>query len=86
MECKISKIYYSSKSFWKGQSAIDNLSESAQVSENLAKECLKKPAIWHIYLPAPRKIPHQKFNIAKPNDIHQAYVFFLPHDKAKKEL
>ena len=84
MERKLSKIYYSSKGFWKGQSAIKKLSEAAKVSEILAKEWLKKQAIWQIYLPAPRKIPNQKFNITKPNEIHQADLLFLPHDRVRK--
>ena len=82
---KLSRNFYNPKGYWKGQSAIKKLSEAAKVSEILAKEWLKKQAIWQIYLPAPRKIPNQKFNITKPNDINQADLLFLPHDRVRKK-
>ena len=40
-----------------------------------------KTSIWQIYLPAPRRIPRPKFDVATPNAVHQADLLFLPHDK-----
>lgn len=77
---KLSKIYYSPKGYWKGISAIKKLSSVAGVSEQDAKEWLKRQAIWQIYLPAPRYIPRPKFDIGIPNKMHQADLLFLPHD------
>ena len=82
---KLSKVYYSPKGYWKGLTAIRKLSEAAKVSENEAKEWLKKQAIWQIYLPAPKRIPQQKFGIVVPNEVHQADLLFLPHDRIGKK-
>ena len=51
----------------------------------MAKEWLKKQAMWQIYLPAPRKIPHKIFNIVVPNHTHQADLLYLPHDRVRKK-
>jgi hypothetical protein len=76
----LSKIYYSPKGYWRGISAIKKLATSAKVSEEDAKNWLKKQAIWQIYLPAPKYIPRPKFDISIPNQAHQADLLFLPHD------
>ena len=81
MDNKLSKIYYSPKGYWKGLTAIKKLASAAKVTEQQAKDWLKKQAVWQIYLPAPRQIPRPKFDVAIPNEIHQADLLFLPHDK-----
>ena len=78
---KLEKIYYSPRGYWKGLAAIKKLASAAGVSEDVAKDWLKKQAIWQIYLPAPRHIPRQKFDVTAPNEVHQADLLFLPHDK-----
>ena len=78
---KLEKIYYSPRGYWKGLAAIKKLASAAKVSEDVAKDWLKKQAIWQIYLPAPRHIPRQKFDVTVPNEVHQADLLFLPHDK-----
>ncbi|MEW8688801.1 MAG: hypothetical protein AB2556_23535 [Candidatus Thiodiazotropha sp.] len=45
---------------------------------------MKKQANWQIYLPALRHIPRQKYNIVTPNEVHQADLLFLPHDRVGK--
>ena len=52
-----------------------------QVSEEEAKNWLKKQAIWQIYLPAPKYIPRPNFDVFVPNEVHQADLLFLPHDR-----
>ena len=42
----LSKIYYSPGGYWKGYSAFSKLADAAGVSENEAKEWLKKQALW----------------------------------------
>ena len=42
---KLSKIYYSPGGYWKGYSAFSKLADAAGVSENEAKEWLKKQAL-----------------------------------------
>ena len=81
MEAKLSKIYYSSRGYWKGLAAIKQLAAAAKVSEDVAKQWLTKQALWQIYLPGPRYIPRPKFDVSLPNAVHQADLLFLPHDK-----
>ena len=78
---KLEKIYYSPKGYWRGYSAIKRLSTVAGVSEEEAKSWLKKQAMWQIYLPAPRYIPRPTFDFFVPNEVHQADLLFLPHDR-----
>ena len=77
---KLSKIYYSPQGYWRGIAAIEKLASAAGVSEQAAKDWLKKQAMWQIYLPAPKYIPRPKFDIKVPNEVHQADLLFLPHD------
>lgn len=81
MDSKLARIYYSSRGYWKGISAIKKLAKAAKVAEDVSKEWLKKQAIWQIYLPAPRRIPRPKFDVSVPNEVHQADLLFLPHDR-----
>lgn len=77
----LADIYYSPRGYWKGFAAVKHLATAAKVSENEARDWLKKQALWQIYLPAPKHIPRPKFNVTTPNEVHQADLLFLPHDK-----
>ena len=81
MDAKLKKVHYSSKGYRKGFEAIKHLATAAKVFEDVARAWLKKQAIWQIYLPAPRHVPRPKFNIIVPNEVHQADLLFLPHDR-----
>ena len=81
---KLSKIYYSPKGYWKGVSAIDKLAKEAGVSKKEASAFLKKQTVWQIYLPSPKYIPRAKFSVSAPNEVHQADLLFLPHDRPGK--
>ena len=37
--------------------------------------------MWQIYLPAPKYIPRPTFDVFVPNEVHQADLLFLPHDR-----
>ena len=74
-DSKLSALYYSSRGYWKGLAAIEKLVSAAIVTE------LKRQAIWLIYLPAPRRVPRPKFDVAVPNEVHQADLLFLPHNR-----
>ena len=76
----MSRIYYSSKGYWKGFSAVSKLASAAKVSEEEARKWLEKQALWQIYLPAPKYIPRPHWEVSKPNMFHQADFLFLPHD------
>ena len=75
------KIYYSPKGYWKGYSAVSKLSSLAKVSEAEARDWLERQALWQIYLPPPKYVPRPHWNVDKPNEIHQADLLFLPHDR-----
>ena len=79
-DSKLSALYYSPRGYWKGLAAIEKLASAAKVTEQQAKDWLKRQAIWQIYLPAPRRVPRPKFDVALPNEVHQADLLFLPHD------
>ena len=81
MDEKLSKIYYSPQGYWKGYSAINHLAASANVSKEVAKAWLEKQAMWQIFLPAPKYVPRPRFDVKKPNEVHQADLLFLPHDR-----
>ena len=84
-DSKLAKIYYSPRGYWKGFAAIKKLSAAAKVSEEAARAWLKKQAIWQIYLATPRRIPRPKFDVPVPNQVHQADLLFLPHDKVGRK-
>ena len=49
---------------------------------------MKQP-LYQIYLPAPKYIPRPNASMslfAKPNDIHQADILYLPHDRYEKKV
>ena len=76
----MSRIYYSTKGYRNGFSAVSKLASAAKVSEEEARKWLEKQALWQIYLPAPKYIPRPHWEVSKPNMIHQADLLFLPHD------
>jgi len=81
MDDKLAKIYYGPGGYWKGIATIKKLAEAANIPEETAKKWLIRQALWQIFLPAPRRIPRPKFNVPTPNEVHQADLLFLPHDK-----
>ena len=83
---KLSAIYYSPRGYWKGLTAIKKLASAAEVTEQQAKDWLKKQAILQIYLPVPRHIPRPKFDVAVPNEAHQADLLFLPHARIRRKI
>ena len=86
MDSKLAKLYYSPRGYWKGLAAVKHLAAAAAGSENVVQSWLKKQAIWQIYLPAPRRkcIPRPKFDVETPNEVHQADLLYLPHDRVAK--
>ena len=81
----LKKIYYSPEGYWKGYSAVSKLSNSANVSESEAKDWLERQALWQIYLPPPKYLPRPHWSVSRVNEIHQADLLFLPHDKVGRK-
>ena len=73
-DSKLSALYYSPREY-------EKLASAAKVTEQQDKDWLKSQAIWQIYLPAPRRVPQPKFDVAVPNEVHQVDLLFLPHDR-----
>ena len=74
-------MYYSPQGYWKGFTAAKKLADESGVSKEVASDWLKKEAIWQINLPAPKHISRPIFNVTVPNEVHQADLLFLPHDR-----
>ena len=86
MDKKFNQIYYSDDGYWRGRSAIQKLSKATGSTKEEAERWLLKQPLYQIYLPAPKYIPRPNASLslyAKPNDIHQADILYLPHDKFK---
>ena len=88
MDKKFKQIYYSDNGYWRGKSAIEKLSRASGSTKEEAEKWLMKQPLYQIYLPLPKYIPRPSVSMslfAKPNDIHQADILYLPHDKFKKK-
>ena len=88
MDKKFNQIYYSDDGYWRGKSAIQRLAKASGSTKEEAERWLLKQPLYQIYLPAPKYIPRPNASLslyAKPNDIHQADILYMPHDKFKKK-
>ena len=85
---KFNQIYYSDDGYWRGRSAIQKLAKASGSTKKEAEKWLLKQPLYQIYLSAPKYIPRPNASLslyAKRNDIHQADILYLPHDKFEKE-
>ena len=88
MDRKFKQIYYSDNGYWRSRSAIQKLAKASGSTKEEAEKWLLHQPLYQIYLPAPKYIPRANVSMslfAKPNDIHQADILYLPHDKFKKK-
>ena len=85
MESKFKEIYYSQDGLFKGLVAIDKLSEATGSTKEAAKDWLEKQVFYQIYLPPPKHIVRKSFNVSVPNEVHQANLLYLLHDKFKRK-
>ena len=88
MDKKFNQIYYSDDGYWRGRSAIQKLTKASGSTKEEAEKWLLKQPLYQIYLPPPKYVPRPSASLslyAKPNDIHQADILYLPHDKFKKK-
>ena len=86
---KFKRIYYSDNGYWRGKSAIQKLSRTSRSTKEEAEKWLMKQPLCQIYLPALKYIPRPDAStslFAKPNDIHQADILYLPHDRYEKKV
>ena len=88
MDKKFEQIYYSDDGYWRGRSAIQKLSKASGSTKEEAERWLLRQPLYQIYLPPPKYIPRPNASMslfAKPNDIHQSDILYLPHDKFKQK-
>ena len=88
MDKKFEQIYYSDDGYWRGKSAIQKLAKKTGTTKEEAEKWLLKQPLHQIYLPPPKYVPRPNASMslyATPNDIHQADILYLPHDKLKKK-
>ena len=89
MDKKFNQIYYSDEGYWRGKSAIQKLAKATGSTKEEAERWLLKQPLYQIYLPPPKYVPRPNASMslfAKPNDIHQADILYLPHDRYEKRL
>ena len=89
MDKEFNQIYYSDDGYWRGRIAIHKLARTSGSTKEEAENWLLKQSLYQIYLPPPKYIPRPNASMslfAKPNDIHQADILYLPHDRYEKRL
>ena len=89
MDKKFNQTYYSDDGYWRGKSAIQKLSKATGSTKEEAERWLLKQPLYQLYFPPPKYIPRPNGSMslfAKPNDIHQADILYLPHDRDEKRL
>ena len=88
MDKKFNQTYYSDDGYWRGKIAIQRLAKASGSTKEEAEKWLLKQPLYQIYLPPPKYVPRPNASMslyATPNDIHQADILYLPHDKLKKK-
>ena len=88
MDKKFNQTYYSDEGYWRAKSAIQKLSKATGSTKEEAERWLLKQPLYQIYLPPPKYVPRPNASLslfAKPNDIHQADILYLPRDEFKKK-
>ena len=88
MDKNFKQIYYSDDGYWRGKSSMQKLSKATGSTKEEAERWLMKQPLYQIYLPASKYIPRPNASMslsAKPNDIRQADILYLPHDKFKNK-
>ena len=81
MSEELSKIYYDPEHLWTGKKAIKLLQKASGKPKKVVEQWLAEQALWQIHLSKPKKIDYAHFYVTKPNQLHQADLLFLPHDK-----
>ena len=88
MDEKFKQIYCSDDGYWRGKSAIQKLSRASGSMKEEAEKWLLQQPLYQIYLSSPKYIPRPNASMslfATPNDIHQADILYLPHDRYERK-
>ena len=88
MDKKFEQIYYSDDGYWRGNNEIQKLAKVMGSTKEEAERWLLKQPLYQIYLQSPKYVPRPNSSMslfAKPIDIHQVDILYLPHDRYKKK-
>ena len=86
MDEKFKRIYYSDDGYCRGRSAIQKLSRASGSTKEEAGKWLMKKTLYQIHLTPPKYAQCWYVIFAKPNDIYQADILYLPHDRYEKKV
>ena len=86
MSDKLAKIYYQPENLWTGRKAITELRKATGLSAKKVKLWLAKQALWQVHIPPPKHIYHPHYYVSEVNQMHQADLLFLPHDKVYQNM
>ena len=77
----LSEIYYQPENLWKGRKAITELRKATGLPAKKVKAWLAEQALWQVHIPPPKRIDHPHYYVTEVNQMHQADLLYLPHDK-----
>ena len=78
---RMQQIYYQPENLWKGRKAITELRKATGLPPKKVKIWLGKQALWQVHIPPPKRIDHPHYYVTEVNQMHQADLLYLPHDK-----
>ena len=85
MSESLEKIYYQPENLWKGRKAITELRKATGLSAKKVKAWVAEQALWQVHIPPPKRIDHPHYYVTEVNQIHQADLLYLPHDKVGQD-
>ena len=72
--------YYKPDGLWTGGKAIKELHKIISMSKKDIKSLLAKQALWQLHIPPPEEIQRHHYDMTKPNEKHQLYLLYMPHN------
>ena len=81
MDAKLQEIYYDPEHLWTGRKAIKLLQKASGLKPKIVKHWLYNQAIFQVHIKPPKHIDYPHYYVTEVNDIHQADLMYLTHDK-----
>ena len=79
MNNKLAEIYYQPEHLL--DRTVTILREATKLPLKQVKAWLAKQALWQVHIPPPKRIDHPHYYVTEVNQMHQADLMYLPHDK-----
>ena len=77
---KLNEAYYQPDHLWTGGKAIRELHKIMCLPKKDVKPWVAKQALWQDYVPPHKEINYPHYNVTKPNEQHQFYLLYVPHN------